>query len=42
MSNDTFGSMAVFNVRDFGAAGKKEQNAQGAIQKAVDACAAAG
>jgi len=32
----------VFNVRDFGATGIKEDLAQEAIQKAVDACAAAG
>ncbi len=34
--------IAIFNVRDFGATGKKEQPARLAIQKAVDACAAAG
>ncbi len=33
---------AVFNVRDFGATGLKSGSAQAAIQKAVDACAAAG
>ncbi|MGA2586418.1 MAG: glycosyl hydrolase family 28 protein [Candidatus Aminicenantales bacterium] len=33
---------AVFNVRDFGATGLKSDKAQPAIQKAVDACAAAG
>jgi len=32
----------IFNVRDFGASGKKGEKAQAAIQKAVDACAAAG
>jgi len=32
----------VFNIRDFGATGIKEDLAQEAIQKAVDACAAAG
>ena len=31
-----------FNVRDFGATGTKADNARPAIQKAVDACAAAG
>ncbi len=31
-----------YNVRDFGATGKKSDNAQAAIQKAVDTCAAAG
>jgi hypothetical protein len=34
--------LRVFNVRDFGATGRKADNAQAAIQKAVDACAAAG
>lgn len=34
--------MAVFNVKDYGATGKKMPSAQAAIQKAVDACAAAG
>jgi polygalacturonase len=32
----------VFNVRDYGATGRKADNARTAIQKAVDACAAAG
>lgn len=32
----------VFNIRDYGATGIKEDLAQEAIQKAVDACAAAG
>jgi len=32
----------VFNVRDFGATGVKEDLAQGSIQKAIDACAEAG
>ncbi len=36
------GGMVLFNVRDFGATGKKEDSAQEAIQKAIDACAAAG
>ena len=36
------GTAAVFNVRDFGATGNKADSAQAAIQKAVDACAAAG
>lgn len=34
-------SIAV-NVRDFGATGKKAENAKDAIQKAIDACTAAG
>jgi len=33
---------AVFNVRDFGASGKKTENCQKAIQAAIEACAAAG
>src|SRR5262245_8856306 len=33
---------AIFNVRDFGATGRKTDDAHAAIQKAVDACAAAG
>jgi hypothetical protein len=33
---------AVFNVRDYGATGLKAGSAQAAIQKTVDACAAAG
>jgi len=32
----------VFNVRDFGAYGDKAHNDQAAIQKAIDACSAAG
>jgi hypothetical protein len=32
----------AFNVRDFGATGRKADSAQAAIQKAIDACAAAG
>jgi hypothetical protein len=32
----------VFNVRDFGASGKKEDNAQAAIQKTIDTCGNAG
>jgi hypothetical protein len=32
----------VFNVRDYGATGEKSQNARQAIQKAIEACAAAG
>lgn len=35
-------SSLVFNVKDFGATGIKEDLAQEAIQRAVDACAAAG
>lgn len=36
------GGIAVFNVKDYGATGKKSDNALPAIQKAIDACAAAG
>ncbi len=34
--------LAVFDVKAFGATGRKTDNARAAIQKAVDACAAAG
>jgi len=34
--------LQVFNVKDYGATGRKTDIAQGAIQKAVDACAIAG
>jgi hypothetical protein len=33
---------ALFNLRDYGATGKKEENVQGLIQTAIDDCAAAG
>lgn len=33
---------AVFNVRDYGATGRKSDDARPAIQQAIDACAAAG
>src|SRR5208337_3874685 len=36
------GNVAIFNVKDYGATGKKADSAQKAIQKAVDACAQAG
>lgn len=32
----------VFNVKDYGASGKKEDNARPAIQQAIDACSASG
>jgi hypothetical protein len=35
-------SISIFNVRDFGATGIKEDSAQAAIQTAIEACAAAG
>jgi hypothetical protein len=34
--------MAIFNVRDYQASGRKDENAQKAIQAAIDACAEAG
>src|ERR1039457_3509265 len=34
--------VTIFNVKDYGATGVKADNAQPAIQKAIDACAAAG
>ena len=33
---------SIFNVKDFGATGKKSDDALPTIQKAIDACAAAG
>ncbi len=36
------GNTATFNVRDYGATGNKADNAQKAIQSAIDACAKAG
>src|SRR5437867_2500927 len=33
---------AIFNVKECGATGKKSDNAQAAIQKAIEACASAG
>lgn len=33
---------STFNVRDYGATGRKDENAQAAIQAAIDACGAAG
>ncbi len=39
---DPIAGTAVFNIRDFGATGLKAGSAQAAIQRAVDACAAAG
>ena len=34
--------VAVFNVKDFGATGKKADDARAPIQKAIEACAASG
>ncbi len=39
---DAPSGLRIFNVKDFGATGRKADNAQPAIQKAVDACSAAG
>ncbi|HEV2392966.1 MAG TPA: glycosyl hydrolase family 28 protein [Verrucomicrobiae bacterium] len=36
------GPARTFNVRDYGATGRKEDNARPSVQKAIDACAAAG
>jgi hypothetical protein len=33
---------AIFNVKDYGATGKKEEDARSAIQKSIEACAAGG
>lgn len=38
----TASASSIFNVRDYGAAGTKDDLDQDAIQKAIDACAAAG
>ena len=35
------GNKAVFDVRDYGATGRKTDDARAAIQRAIDACAAA-
>lgn len=40
--NQSLSEKTVFNIKDFGATGKKADNARAAIQAAVDACAAAG
>jgi len=42
MSAQTVPSMALFNVLDYGATGQAAGSAQTAIQRAIDACAAAG
>lgn len=41
LSINTF-SQIIYNVKDYGATGKKEQNAQASIQKTIDACTANG
>jgi len=35
-------ALTVFNIRNFGASGRKEDSAQAALQAAIDACGAAG
>ena len=42
MSSTEQQSLAVYNVREAGASGRKDESAQAAIQAAIDACAAAG
>jgi len=42
MAIETLTGTAVFNLRDYGASGKKEDNVQTLIQRAIDDCAAAG
>ena len=42
VTESAINSTAVFNVRAFGASGNKADDAQAAIQQAIDACAAAG
>jgi hypothetical protein len=41
-SFDSGTGIAVFNIKEFGATGKKADSAQSAIQKAINACASAG
>lgn len=41
-TRDEARQVAVFNIRNYGATGFKVDNAQAAIQKAIDACAASG
>jgi hypothetical protein len=42
MTATSTAAAAVFNVRDYAASGDKADNAQAALQAAIDACAAAG
>lgn len=42
MAVESAQALAVFNVREYGTSGVKADNAQPAIQAAIDACAAAG
>jgi len=42
MTSEVNGTVAIYNVRNFGASGKKEEDAQAAIQQAIDTCARGG
>ncbi len=42
MTTQALPATAVFNVRDYAATGKKDDNAQAALQAAIDACGQAG
>src|SRR5687768_9712443 len=42
MSSTAASALAVFNVRAFGATGQRDDDAQAALQAAIDACGAAG
>jgi hypothetical protein len=42
MATATDTGTAIYNLRDYGASGKKEDNAQALIQRAIDDCAQAG
>src|SRR5919109_2459811 len=42
MNSNDRQALAVFNVRDYGASGKKDERAQAAIQRAIDSCGEAG
>ena len=42
MATKTHTGTAIFNLRDYGASGKKEDNVQALIQRAIDDCAQAG
>ena len=40
--SETYGQEQILNVRDFGATGRKGENAQAAIQRAIDSCGLGG
>ena len=42
MTTETQTGTAVFNVKDYGASGRKDQDAQALLQSAIDACGQAG